>query len=189
MHPALKKYLEGKICLSNQQEELVNNHFTLRLTKRNELLVEKGAIARHLYFVCKGCLRIFLTNEDGSESTRYLIVEGQMGTALPSFILNQPSVASIQSLSAAEVLTLSYADRQLLFQHVPGWETMERIRLELDYIASIQRLESLITMNAKARYDYFRQANPALIQQLPAKIVADYMGISPETLSRLKAKT
>ncbi len=188
MHPALKKHLEGKIDLSPQHEEVVSRCFTPKLAKRNELLVAKGTVARYLYFVVNGCLRVFLTGEDGSESTRFLVFNGRFGTAFPSFILRQPSVASVQCLEASELLTLSYEARQTLYDQVPGWETMDRIGLELDYIASIQRIESFITMDAKARYDILRQTNPELVRRLPAKIVADYLGISHETLSRLKAK-
>ena len=188
MHPALKKHLEGKISLSPEQEELVSHYFKPRFAKRNEILVPKGAIARHIYFVVKGCLRIFLTGDDSAESTRFLIFEGSVGTAFPSFILQQPSVAAIQSLEASELLTLSYHDRQTLYDQVPGWETLNRKGLELEYIASIQRIESLITMDSKARYELLVQNNPEIIQRLPAKIIADYLGISQETLSRLKSK-
>jgi len=188
MHPALKKHLGGKITLTSEQEELVNSCFKPLSAKRNEILVHKGDIARHLYLIVKGCLRIFLINEDGSESTRFLIFDGQMGTAFPSFILKKPSVASVQSLGPSELLTLSYTDRQTLFNKVPGWETMYRIVLEQAYIESIQRIESLISMDAKARYKILLHDQPQLIQRLPSRIVADYLGISQETLSRLKAK-
>ncbi len=188
MHPALKKYLDGKIDLSPQHEQVVSRCFTPKLTKRNELLVAKGTVARHMYFVVTGCLRVFLTGEDGSESTRFLVFDGRFGTAFPSFILQQPSVASVQSIEASELLTLTLGARQTLHKEVPGWETMDRIGLELDYIASIQRIERFITMDAKARYDALRQTNPELVRRLPDKIIADYLGISRETLSRLRAK-
>ena len=188
MHPALKKYLAGKITLTQEQEELVDSCFKPLSAKRNEILVHKGDIARHLYLIVKGCLRIFLINEDGSEATRFLIFDGQMGTAFPSFILKKPSVASVQCLEPSELLTLSYTDRQTLFDKIPGWETMYRIVLELAYIASIERIESLITMDAKARYNILLRDHPELIQRLPSRIVADYLGISQETLSRLKSK-
>ncbi|WP_121810774.1 Crp/Fnr family transcriptional regulator [Mucilaginibacter kameinonensis] len=188
MHPALKQHIGDKLILSPEHELLVDNCFKTRLTKRNEILVEKGSIARHLYFVVKGCLRVFLTDDDGNESTRFLIFEGRMGTAFPSFILKEPSVASIQSPEPSELLVLSYADRDLLLNEIPGFETMYRLGLELDYIASIQRIESLITMDSKARYNILMQTQPEIIKRLPNKIVADYLGISQETLSRLKSK-
>jgi len=188
MHAALKKYLEGKINLSPENEVLVSNCFELKFAKRNEILVSNGNVARHIFFVVKGCLRIFLINEKGNESTRFLIFEGQMGTAFPSFILREPSVAAVQSIEASELLVLGFSDRQMLLQKVPGWETMERINLELEYIASVQRIESFITMDAKARYRVLLNRNPKIIQRLPSKIIADYLGISQETLSRLKSK-
>ncbi|MBN9381164.1 MAG: Crp/Fnr family transcriptional regulator [Chitinophagaceae bacterium] len=188
MHPALKKHLVESISLTPEQEELVNSCFKPKIARRNEILVRKGSIARHLYFVVKGCLRVFLTNEDGKESTRFLIFDGHLGTAFPSFILKKPSSAAIQSLGSSELLTLSYADRQTLFNKIPGWESVYRLQLEQEYITSIQRIESLITMDAKSRYKTLLRDQPQLIQRLPARIVADYLGISQETLSRLKSK-
>jgi len=188
MHPALQTFLNGKISLSPEHEELVSRCFKQKLTKRNEILVPHGATARYVYFVAKGCLRVFLTRTNGSESTRFLIFEGQMGTAFPSFILQQPSSACVQSLEPSELLLLSYEDRHMLQKVVPGWETMDRISLERAYVESIQRIESFITMDAKARYALLLQNNPEMILRLPSKIVADYLGISQETLSRLKGK-
>jgi len=188
MHPALKKYLTGKIALSPDQEAFVDNCFLKKSAERNEILVPAGSIARHLYFVIKGCLRIFLTNEEGIESTRFLVFEGSMGTAFPSFILKEPSVAAIQSLEPSELLMLGVDDRESLFKYVPGWETMERLELEQAYIKSIRRIESLITADSRERYHLLMNDHPEMIRRLPARIIADYLGISPETLSRLKSK-
>ncbi|GAB3702521.1 Crp/Fnr family transcriptional regulator [Spirosoma flavus] len=188
MHPALQTFLSGKITLSAEQEAVVEGYFKYKVTKRNEILVAKGNVARYVFFVVKGCLRVFLTDEQGNESTRFLVLEGRFGTAFPSFILRQPSLAWVQSPEPSELLMLSYEDRQALYQRIPAWETMDRMGLELDYIEAIQRIESFISFDAKARYDTLLQTNPTLIQRLPAKIIADYLGISQETLSRLKAK-
>jgi CRP/FNR family cyclic AMP-dependent transcriptional regulator len=188
MHPALKAHLDGKIELTAEHEELVNSCFKPIKAKRGELLVRKGNIARQVYFVIQGCLRVFLIGEDGNEWTRFLIFEGRMGTAFPSYILREPSMAAVQSLEPSELLALSYEDRQLLLRTIPGLERYMRIGLEQDYIASIQRIESLIMLDAKSRYNQLLDAHPELIQRLPARIIADYLGISQETLSRLKGK-
>lgn len=188
MHPALRQYLAGRIELSPAHEELVNQCFIAKKAVRNEVLLPAGSIARHLYFVLKGCLRVFLTNAAGDESTRFLIFEGQMGTAFPSFIERTPSAAAIQSPEPSELLMLLYEDRERLFKEIPGWETIERIEIEKAYINSIKRIESLITANSKERYQLLMQEHPEMIKRLPSRMIADYLGISPETLSRLKAK-
>jgi CRP/FNR family transcriptional regulator, cyclic AMP receptor protein len=188
MNTALKKYLGEAIDFSPEHEELINRYFKPLTTKRNQVLVEKGTVARDLYFVVKGCLRIFLTDEQGNESTRFLIFEGNMGTAFPSFILKQPSFATVQSIEPSELLVLSYDDREILLKKIPTWETQTRKRMELEYIAAIMRIESFISMDAKARYNELIRTSPEMILKLPSRIVADYLGISQETLSRLKSK-
>jgi CRP-like cAMP-binding protein len=187
MHPTLKQYFSGRIDLSARHEELIERCFKLKHARRNEILVPKGSVAKNIYFVIKGCLRVFLVDDSGNESTRFLIFENHMGTAFPSFINGTPSLAAIQSLEASELLVLSRHDRDVLLKEIPGWETMYRIGLEQDYIASIQRIESLITMDSKTRYQVLMDTRPDIIRRLPNKIVADYLGISQETLSRLKS--
>lgn len=186
--PSLKKYLSGNTDFLPAQEQLINNCFKPLTTGRNQILVAKGTVANAMYFVIKGCLRIYLTDEFENESTRYLIFEGNMGTSFPSFVLRQPSNAILQSVGVAQLLVLSYDDRERLFKEIPGWESETRKRIELEYIASIQRIESFISMNAKARYNELMKTRPEIILNLPSRIVADYLGISQETLSRLKSK-
>lgn len=139
-----------------------------------------------MYFVIKGCLRIFLVDDEGQEATRFLIFDGTFGTAFPSFILRQPSAAGIQSIEPSQLLIISHSDYQMLMDTVPGWERMTRLDLQQAYIDAIVRVESLITMDAKRRYDTLMKQSPKIIQRLPGKIVAEYLGISQETLSRLK---
>jgi len=186
MLQVLKNSLADSISLSDEQWDFVFSHFKSKTTKRNEILLEKGKISQYIYFVVKGCLRIFLIGDDGQESTRILIFEGMFGTAFPSFVLRQPSAAAVQSIEASEILIISYHDFHKLLDTIPGWERMYRIVLEKGYIDSIQRIESLISMDARERYNILMEKNPKLIQRLPNKIVADYLGISQETLSRLK---
>jgi len=188
IHPKLRKYLSGNSNFSPHEESLIGSSFKPLTTNRNQILVAKGSIADYLYFVVKGCLRIYLEDEMKSESTRHLIFEGRMGTCFPSFILREPSNAILQSVGVAELLVLSYSDRDRLLTQIPSWETETRKGIEHDYIASIQRVESFITMNAKERYNELLKARPEIILRLPSRIVADYLGISKETLSRLKSK-
>jgi len=163
MHEILKSSLANYISLTDEQWTFVFRHFKPKITKRNEILLEKGKTCQHIYFVVKGCLRIFLVDDDGQESTRMLIFEGTFGTAFPSFVLRQPSAAAIQSIEASNLLLISYQDFQILLDMIPGWEKMYRIILERAYIESILRIESLISMDSKERYTILMEENPKLI--------------------------
>ncbi|MDP4150794.1 MAG: Crp/Fnr family transcriptional regulator [Bacteroidota bacterium] len=188
MHEIFKSYLTGQIKLTNEQWQLVFRLWKPTVTKRGEVLLQKGKVSHNTYFVVKGCLGIFLSGDDGHEYTRFLVFEGKFGSAFPSFTTRKPSAASILSIEASQILLLNYRDHQYLLDHIPGWERLFRINLEKEYIYSIQRIESLISMDAKRRYEILLEQNPKLIQRLPSKIVAGYLGISQETLSRLKSK-
>ncbi|MDP9080069.1 MAG: Crp/Fnr family transcriptional regulator [Bacteroidota bacterium] len=188
LHEVLRQTLSPGVNLTEEEWAIVFNCCKTKTTKRNEILLEKGKISQYLYFVVKGCLRIFLIDEDGQEATRFLIFEGSFGTAFPSFTLRQQSSAAIQSIEPSELLMISHVDYQMLLNTMPGWERMTRLGLQQDYIDAIVRIESLITMDAKQRYDILMKKNPKIIQRLPGKFVADYLGISQETLSRLKAR-
>ena len=182
----LRKTLSVNLDVTNEQWATIAGYFKPLTAKRNEILLEKGKVSQYMYFIAKGCLRILLIDDAGQEATRFLLFEGQIGTAFPSFILRQPSKASIQCIEPCELLIISYGDYQQLIEEMPGWETMTRLNLESAYIDAIERIESLITMDARERYDILLKQNPRIVQRLPNKFVADYLGISQETLSRLK---
>lgn len=110
MYQILRNYLTQRIDVSDEQLTVFFGKFKSKTTKRNEILLEAGDICRHMYFVNKGCLRIYLIDEDGRESTRFLAPEGRFGTAFPSFILQEPSKAAIQSIEASEILFITYKD-------------------------------------------------------------------------------
>jgi len=188
MYQILESYLAKHIEIPKDDLETFLSKFKLQKTKRGEVLLEAGSICRHVYFVNKGCLRVYLLDAQGRESTRILIPENNFGTAFPSFILREPSLASIQSIEPSEVLSLTYEAFIELPNLLPAWEKVYRMNLEKAYIDSIKRIESLITMGARERYALFMQNSPGLVQRLPSKIIADYLGISQETLSRLKSK-
>jgi CRP-like cAMP-binding protein len=184
----LRQLLSRDMRVDAEQLDAFCKKFRHKTTKRNEILLQAGDVNPYIYFVNSGCLRIFMLDVNGKESTRFLVTDGRFGTAFPSFNLQEPSLAAIQSIEPSDVLYISHHDFTDLLDNFPGWEHIYRVNLEKDYIASIKRIESLITMDAKQRYQLLLETNPTLIQRLPSKIIADYLGISQETLSRLKSK-
>ena len=184
----LLETLRKNTTLSEKKIRKVAEAYRLIPTRRNQILLRKGAVAQHLYFVEKGYLRVFVTDQSGNQFTRFLIEEGMEGTAFPSFILQKPSTASIQCVGKCEVLRISYQEREQLYKAVPEYERFYRRIIEQAYIASIQRIETLISMNAHERYLQLLKERPKLFQQLPANVIAEYLGITKETLSRLKSR-
>lgn len=183
----LAETLRKKTKLSEKKVAQVVAAYRPFPTRHNQLLLRKGEVSKYLYFVEKGYLRVFVTDASGNQFTRFLIEAGVEGTAFPSFIEQKPSTASIQCVGKAEVLRISHDDVLQLHKAIPGFGQLYHQTIERAYIDAIRRIESLISLHARERYQLLLREKPMWIQQLPANVIAEYLGISKETLSRLKA--
>ncbi|PZR40020.1 MAG: Crp/Fnr family transcriptional regulator [Azospira oryzae] len=188
MHEQLTYYIKNQINLSEDDLKIVLSYFKPLKLKKNELLVTHGQTSQHTYFVGKGCLRIFFINEDGQEATRYFAFENQFATALVSFITGESSEESIQAAEHSELLYITHNDFYHLLDIIPQWERFYRHYLEKAYVNNTRRLMSFLTQDAAKKYRQLLNENPLIVRRLPNKMVASYLHISQETLSRLKSK-
>lgn len=185
----LTNYLQRIVTVTDEDLNEILSYFKPLSVEKNELLLTHGQTSKRTYFVGNGCLRIFFITEDGQEATRYLAFENNFATALGSFISNEPSLESIQALESTELLYISHNDFYHLLERIPIWEKFYRNYLEKAYVHSANRLMSFLILDATERYKQLLDINPKIVQRLPNKIVATYLNISQETLSRLKSKT
>lgn len=156
--------------------------------RRLEVLLRPDQLAERMYFVEQGCLRIFFIQDNGQEATRYLAFEGQFATALVSFITGTPSLEYLQALEDTQLHYISRVDIYHLLDTVPAWEPFYRRYLEGAYVTNTTRLHSFLTLDAHTRYQQLLAQSPTVVQRLPNKLVASYLNLSQETLSRLKSK-
>ena len=189
MHAQLSSAIRAHAPSLSEAELAAGLPYFHRLTpRRNELLVSAGQLAERMCFVQQGCLRIFFIQDNGQESTRMLAFESQFATALVSFITQAPSFEYVQALEDTQLLYINRADFYHLLDKVPAWERFYRSYLEIAYVGNTTRLHSFLTLDARTRYQQLLAQSPAVVQRLPNKLVASYLSISQETLSRLKSK-
>lgn len=188
MKEDLIHYIKSIININdNELSSIVSCFKPLKLSK-NELLLNGGQASQRTFFVGKGCLRIFFINEEGHDATRYFAFEKQFATALVSFITSEPSEEFIQAVEPTEVLYITHQDFHTLLNTIPQWETFYRKYLEKAYVTNTNRLMSFLTQDATKKYRLLLDDNPIMVRRLPNKLVASYLNISQETLSRLKSK-
>jgi CRP-like cAMP-binding protein len=188
MKSQLALYIQNEVDIDEEDLQTVLARFHVLKAKRSDVLLNEGEMNNRIIFVNKGCLRIYFIQEDGQEATRYLAFEDQFATALVSFISRSPSLEFIQAVEASELLTVNHTDFAYLLREVPIWEQFYRKYLEKAYVTNTNRLMSFITMDAGSRYEELLLQHPETIQRLPNKLVASYLNISQETLSRIKAR-
>lgn len=188
IYEQLAAYIKKNVEVTNEDLNTILSYFKPLKYKKNDLLLSQGETSQQSFFVGKGCLRIFFINEEGKDVTRYIAFENQLATALVSFITNSPSQEYIQVIEKSEVLSISHDDFNYLMKIIPQWRAFYCVYLEKAYVNNTNRLMSFTTMDALERYNQLLKVNPTIVKRLPNKIVASYINISQETLSRLKSK-
>jgi CRP-like cAMP-binding protein len=184
----LEHFLRNTIHPSDDDLATILPYFQVRQIKKNEQLLSDGEVCRQVYFINAGSVRAYFIDEMGNEATRYIAFENNFITVLNSFITQTTSSEFLQATENGEVLTIAYQDFKQLLGTVPVWKDLYIKQLEIAYVTNAWRLESFIKMDAKERYDHLLATNPKVIQRIANKIVANYLGITQESLSRLKAK-
>ncbi|PQA60707.1 Crp/Fnr family transcriptional regulator [Siphonobacter curvatus] len=187
-YTVLRTYLLDKTDFSEENLATIFSYFRLKKAARYEFLLTSGEVCRHLYFVSRGSFRLFYTQPDGAEATRYFALENTFGTALQSFLTQEPSLETNQVLENSDLLFISYEDFYHLHATLPGWDAVYRYILETAYIISTRRFETFLCLDAADRYRWLLRMHPSLIERFSNKHVASYLGLSQETLSRLKSR-
>lgn len=188
MYEQLTDYINNHLKVSETELNTILSYFKTLKLKKNELLVTHGQSSQRTFFVGKGCLRIFFINENGQDATRYFAFENQFATALVSFITGAPSEEFIQAAEHTELLYITHDNFYFLLDKIPQWEKFYRHYLENAYINNTNRLQSFLIQDATEKYRQLLDENPIIVRRLPNKMVASYLNISQETLSRLKSK-
>jgi CRP-like cAMP-binding protein len=188
MYNELSKYILARVPACQADIQTILSRFKPMKVLKNEILLGESDTSKRMHFVIHGCLRIYYLQADGSEATRYLAFENNFATGLMAFISQKPSEEYIQALENTELLYITRNDFYDLVDLLPAWEKFFRNYLEHAYVNNTRKLMSFITMDATQRFQYLMAENPQVVQRLSNKIVANYLGISQEALSRIKGK-
>ncbi|MGE8422079.1 MAG: Crp/Fnr family transcriptional regulator [Sphingobacterium siyangense] len=173
--------------VNDEQLKKILPMFRSAVVKKNEHLLEHGMVADRLFFICKGCLRLYYQNEDRANATRFMAFENTFLTSIVSFISREPTTEYIQAVENAEVFYITHKDFLFIRNEIPAWDRLYIYILEYGLTVVNRKLSSLLTQNATERYRSLLLNNPDLIQRLSNANLAAYLNISPETLSRLKS--
>lgn len=184
----LKAVLRFVSPFDDAELEQVVERFRVRSVPRRTLLVCPGEVCSSFHCVRSGCLRTFFLDRDGTEMTRLVMPPMHIGTALASFLTRAPSVECLEALEDSVILSIEHADFRQLLETNSGWKLFNQRILEMAYVFQNRRIEALTTLTAEERYLRFQEEHRDLALRLPGRVVATYLDIAPETLSRLRAR-
>ena len=154
---------------------------------KGAFLITEGKVCRHIYFLEKGCLRGFY-HQDGKEITYWFGFENNFVTSFFSFITQKPCVEHIQVIEDCALWAISYDDLQKLYNTYPDIERFGRIMNERYYVMLEERFVGNHFKEARERYENLIANAPHIVQRVPLGYIASYLGITQETLSRIRNK-
>lgn len=183
----LLKYLTAYQPLSTKAENALQECFTKIALTKNEYLLTEGKVCRHLYFLEKGALRGFY-NLDGKEITHWFGFENDFVTSFHSFITGAPAVENIQLLEGCTLWAIAKETLTDLLNRHHDIERLVRIIYEKYYIRLEERYVNAQFKPAKERYVSLLLETPYMLERVPLGHIASYLGISQETLSRIRSQ-
>ncbi|MBB6127324.1 Crp/Fnr family transcriptional regulator [Mucilaginibacter lappiensis] len=187
MQEILRRHIEKIVPLSDEEFAFVWAHFTAKKYKKHQFLIQKGEAVKYHYFVLSGLLKLVYTDEAGKEHIVSFAMEDWWESDFYAFYTQTKATMSLECLEDTKVLCLSLDDYKKLCD---GLQKMVRFFLEkanFGFIGSQRRIISWLTLSSKERYEQLLKQYPSLIQRVPKSLLAAYLGVSRETLSRLSS--
>lgn len=179
-------YIRKYVDLSGEEESLLLSAFKIRRYRKGQFVVQQGDICRYENFVLQGCLKTFYTDDTGQEHIIMLAVENWWTGDLGSFLTRQPADYNVQCIEDSLLVQLTYESFEQLYETVPKMERLSRIIIQKAFVASQKRLVNNFSMPAKERYLLFRSQYPQIEQRVPQYMIASYLGITREFLSKIR---
>jgi len=177
------------ISLTKEQENYFLSLLKNKKVRKKLFLSQEGDISKGPFFVTKGILRSYTVDKNGFEHVLQFAPPGWWMADMYSLITQQPGSLSIDAVEDSEVLLLPKQELDKLYNEIPAFERFFRILAENALVTFQQRLIDNLSLTAKERYENFCKRYPLLIERLPQKQVASYIGVTPEFLSKmLKSK-
>ena len=185
MEIELRKHFEEIISLTDEEFEYIFSHFTKKKLKKNQFLLQVDDEVKHTYWVKKGLLLATYTDANDKEFIIQFAMENWWITDYQAYFTGNKAIMNVQCLEDSELFCLSYENREKLCDKLHKVERFFRKKANSGYIALQRRMLSLLSDNTQKRYETLLSQYPNLFQRVPKTIIAAYLGVSRETLSRL----
>jgi CRP-like cAMP-binding protein len=156
--------------------------------KKKQLVLTEGEVCRHSYFVYDGALKGYTIDKEGKEHVLHFAMRDWWIADMYSLITQQRGILNIEALADSHVILLSRDDQHRLYETIPKFERFFRILTENSLVANQQRIVNNLSLTAEERYEDFLVKYPAIVECAPQHTIASYLGITPEFLSKIRAR-
>lgn len=173
--------------LSSETEDMLGQQLQTHSYSKGKLLLKEGEICRRVWFIDQGAARVYYLNED-KEVTDWIGLENSFILSIPSFFLQTPSQKIIELLEDSRLSSISYQSLEQLYSQSHTLERMGRKIANFALMLMSKRVEEVLFKTSMERYEILLRNHPEILRRIPLKIVASYLGMTQETLSRMRSR-
>ena len=184
----LLDYISKYVTLTNTEEHFLTSRLSSRKYIKGQYILQQGDISQTECFIISGCTKMFYLDDKGQEHIIMFSIEDWWTSDLGSFISQTPSDFNVQCLENTEIIQFSYENIEEIFSKIPKLERFFRKIIEKAFVASQKRIIRNFSLTAKERYLIFKESYPKIEQRIPQYLVASYLGITKEFLSKIKSQ-
>jgi CRP-like cAMP-binding protein len=180
----ISKYIQ----LTDAEIEIFISYLDTKTVKRKQFILNEGEVCKYSTFVISGCLRGYTVDKNGIEHVLSFAPADWWIADIYSLISQKPGILNIEALEDTETILLSKANQEKLYLQIPKFERFFRILTEKSLVANQQRVVDNLSLTAEECYSIFCKRYPTLIDHLPQKQIASYIGVTPEFFSRMRSE-
>lgn len=188
MYEQIDAHILRNIKIDEAALEEIHGRLRSKKIKKKTFLLQQGEICDFEAYVVRGCLKMYYLDANGEEAILFFAVEDWWLGDIASFSTQEPTLLFIEALEDSELLLINRADKMYLYEAIPQLERMFRLMIQRAYVVLQNRFFATITQPAEERYLDFLKRYPTIPQRVPQHQIAAYLGISPEFLSKIRAK-
>jgi len=184
----LLDYVKKYIDLTLEEEILLLSKINIRTYLKNQYIVQQGDVCKSVNFIITGCTKTFYMDAEGQEHIVMFSIEDWWTSDLGSFITQKPADFNVQCIENTQLIQFSYDNLEELYIEIPKFERLFRKIVERAFVASQKRIIRNFSLDAKERYKIFKTTYPKIDQRVPQYMIASYLGITKEFLSKIKSQ-
>jgi len=181
-------YIRQYVDLTDDEETVLLSKVKVRKFLKGHYVVQNGDVCKYENFVLSGCLKAYYIDNEGQEHILMFAIENWWIADLGSFISQTSADLNVQCLENCELVQIHYNDLQQLYLDIPRLERFFRIIIQKAFVAAQKRIINNFTLPAMERYLQFRDRYPTIEQRVPQYMVASYLGITKEFLSKIRSQ-
>ena len=188
MKSKLRKHIEKITSLTDEEFEYVLSHFNRKELKKHQYIVQEGELVNKDFWVLNGLLKAYYTDDNGKQYILQFAMEDWWITDYRAYFNKTKATINVDCLEPTELLYITLSDREKICSELHKMANFFRIKSSNGYVALQDRILTLLSTNSKERYFQLLDKYPQLYQRVPKTLIASYLGVSRETLSRLNSK-